>query len=127
MTDSITARCGRCRARETWILPRPNMIPLIADLARRKGWRLTTDEDLCPKHNPDVAPLTPRHMPRPQPHKRIAWTRDLIGRVAEARDRRLEWDKIACMVGDESGAVHSPGSVAMGYRRAWERLMGLGT
>ncbi|MFO1163518.1 MAG: hypothetical protein U1E60_32110 [Reyranellaceae bacterium] len=127
MTNTLTARCGRrrCTARETWIVPRPSMIPLIAQLAHRQGWRLTTAMDLCPAHNPDFAPLAPRHQPRAQPHRRIAWTRDLIGRVAEARDRHMEWDEIAGLVGDETGGVHSPGAVAMGYRRAWERLMGL--
>ena len=125
MTNTLTARCGRrrCTARETWIVPRPSMIPLIAQLAHRQGWRLATDMDLCPAHNPEYAPLAPRPGPRVQRHRRLVWTRDLIGRVAELRDRHMEWGEIARIVGD--GAACRGPTVATGYRRAWERLMGL--
>ena len=124
---TISVRCGfpRCSARESWLLPRPSMIPLIADLARRQGWRLTTERALCPTHNPDVAPLAPKRQPRPG-GPRLVWTRDLIGRVAEMLDQRMTAPEIARLLAQESGCRCTPAGVMAGYRRAWERLMGLG-
>lgn len=126
LPPTITVRCGHphCRASESWLLPRATMIPLIADLARRKGWRLTTDRDLCPTHNPDVVPLAPKRRQRPG-GPRLVWTRELIGRIAEMRDRRLTTREIARTIEDETGIRCTPGGVMMGYQRAWERLMGL--
>jgi hypothetical protein len=94
MTPELRLEC-RCGTVGTWIIPRPEMLDMVREIAAHAGWR--EEPCRCPECGRAAAPeLYARG-------RRLSWRAPLMAYVHELRERGLMWHEVGNRISGQVG------------------------
>lgn len=112
MTPELLLSCSTCPAIGSWIVPRPEMLEMVHEIAQRAGWRL--EPCRCPECGRQAETAAPGPLAR---GKVLNW-RALVAFVRDLRERGLRWQEVAHLVSGQVGFRVRERRVMNGYHKA---------